>query len=94
MEMTETSPIITQTVNDDDFECRIGTAGKPLPHTEVRIVNPNGDPVACGEPGELQIRGYLVTQGYFGLPEKTSSSFDDDKWFRSGVTLPLGAPSF
>jgi len=84
MGMTETSPIITQTVNDDDFECRIGTAGKPLPHTEVRIVDPNGDPVACGEPGELQIRGYLVTQSYFGLPEKTSSTFDDDKWFRSG----------
>ncbi|HEY7358110.1 MAG TPA: AMP-binding protein, partial [Ktedonobacterales bacterium] len=37
---TEASPTITQTLNDDTFELKSATVGKPLPHTDVKIIDP------------------------------------------------------
>lgn len=85
MGMTECSPIITQTNPDDAFGVRITTAGIPLPHTELRIVDPQtGMPVGWGEKGELCIRGYLLTRGYFDMPEKTAETIDAEGWLHSG----------
>lgn len=85
MGMTEASPIITQTRPADDFETQIVTAGTPLPHTEIRIVDPEtGDTVRCGEPGELQIRGYQVTKGYYAMLEATATAIDESGWLHSG----------
>ena len=58
---TESSPVITQGRLDDSFEDRATTIGRPLPQTEVRIVDPlTGETVPCGIVGELCTRGYLV----------------------------------
>ncbi|MCO6188554.1 AMP-binding protein [Rhizobium sp. L1K21] len=85
MGMTEASPIITQTRPSDDFETQITTAGTPLPHTEIRIVDPEtGDTRKCGEPGELLIRGYQVTKGYYAMPDATAKAIDADGWLHSG----------
>lgn len=85
MGMTECSPIITETDPADDFETQISTAGTPLPHTELKIVDPEtGATVAFGDSGELCIRGYLVTKGYFDMPEKTADSIDAEGWLHSG----------
>lgn len=90
MGMTECSPIITQTDDADDFETRITTAGKPLPHTEIKIVDPETGAIKkWGESGELCIRGYLTTAGYFEMPEKTAETIDDDGWLRSGDLAEL-----
>ncbi|WP_233544881.1 AMP-binding protein [Pseudooceanicola sediminis] len=85
MGMTECSPVITQTDPADDFETRITTAGRALPHTEIRIVDPESRALcAFGEAGELCIRGYLVTVGYFDMPDKTAEALDADGWLLSG----------
>ncbi|MBF9033352.1 AMP-binding protein [Rhodobacterales bacterium HKCCE2091] len=85
MGMTECSPIITQTSPDDPYELRLSTAGVPLPHTGIRVVDPEtGETVPVGEPGELMIRGYLVTAGYYDMPDKTAESLGPDGWFHSG----------
>ncbi len=90
MGMTECSPIITQTDDTDDFETRITTAGKPLPHTEIRITDPETGAVKrWGESGELCIRGYLTTAGYFEMPEKTAETIDAEGWLRSGDLAEL-----
>lgn len=85
MGMTECSPIITQTNPEDAFDLRIATAGIPLPHTELRIVDPEtGTSVGWGKKGELCIRGYLLTRGYFDMPEKTAETIDAEGWLHSG----------
>jgi fatty-acyl-CoA synthase len=71
--MTETSPVSTQTRNDDSLERRTGSVGRVHPHLEVMIVDPESDqPVSRGEPGELCTRGYSVMIGYWDEPEKTA----------------------
>ncbi|MFC3839832.1 AMP-binding protein, partial [Paracoccus rhizosphaerae] len=85
MGMTECSPIITQTDPTDPFEMRLATAGVPLPHTEVKITDPGtGALLEWGEKGELCIRGYLLTQGYFNMAEKTAEAIDPEGWLHSG----------
>jgi fatty-acyl-CoA synthase len=90
MGMTECSPIITQTDDRDSFETRITTAGTPLPHTEIKITDPEtGEIKLWGESGELCIRGYLTTAGYFEMPDKTAETLSDDGWLRSGDLAQL-----
>lgn len=82
---TEASPTITQTFNDDPFELKAATVGKPLPHTEVKIINPQtGEVVPVGERGELCCRGYLVMAGYYNMPEKTADAIDKEGWLHTG----------
>jgi acyl-CoA synthetase (AMP-forming)/AMP-acid ligase II len=82
---TEASPVITQTLNDDSFELKSATVGTPLPHTDVKVINPGtGEVVPCGERGELCCRGYLVMAGYYHMPEKTADAIDSDGWLHTG----------
>lgn len=57
--------------------------GVPLPDTEVRIVGDDGRPVPVGERGEIQVRGPVVTRGYWRQPEETATAVVDG-WFRTG----------
>jgi fatty-acyl-CoA synthase len=82
---TEASAAITLTLQDDSFELKSATVGVPMPHGEVKIINPaTGEAVPCGERGELCCRGYLVMQGYYKMPEKTAEAIDSDGWLHSG----------
>jgi len=83
--LTETSPGITQTTPDDPLELRVTTVGKPMPHTEIKIVDPRtGRIVPRGTPGELCARGYAVMKGYYQNPEATSQTMDAGGWLHSG----------
>ena len=83
--MTETSPVSTQTRADDDLERRTATVGRPLPHVEVKVVDPtDGTIVAPGTPGELCTRGYSVMLGYWDQPERTAEAVDAARWMHTG----------
>ncbi|MCK5346103.1 MAG: AMP-binding protein, partial [Candidatus Heimdallarchaeota archaeon] len=73
--LTETSPVITQTMTDDDIEKRVTTVGKVLPHTEIKIVNPETDEeLPPNTPGELITTGYPIMKGYYKMDEATNRS--------------------
>ena len=95
MGMTEASPLISQTKPDDAFALSSTTAGVPLPFTAVKIVDPlTGAIVPLGQDGELCIRGYGVTPGYFDMPERTAEAIDSEGWLHSGDLATLDGAGY
>jgi fatty-acyl-CoA synthase len=93
--MTETSPVSTQTRPDDSLERRVGTVGRPGPHIEVKIVDPDtGQVMPHGQPGELCTRGYSVMLGYWEEPEKTAESIDAARWMHTGDLATMDADGY
>jgi fatty-acyl-CoA synthase len=82
---TEASPYITHTRLDDPEPQRAETVGRPLPHTEVKIVSPEtGTTLPPGEVGEICVRGYSVMLGYFDDDAATREALGDDGWLHTG----------
>lgn len=54
------------------------SVGRPLPGTEVAIVDGADRPVPAGETGEIVIRGPHVMAGYWRAPEITARTFRRD----------------
>ena len=83
--MTETSPVSTQTRHDAPLDKRVSTVGRVLPHTEIKVINPEtGQVVPRGEKGELCTRGYCVMLGYWEDDEKTKAAIDAARWMHTG----------
>jgi acyl-CoA synthetase (AMP-forming)/AMP-acid ligase II len=67
----------------DPAELRLGTAGKPFPGHELRIVDPvTGFPRRTGSMGEVQVRGDGVPRPE--VQDAFGSTFTDDGWMRTG----------
>jgi malonyl-CoA/methylmalonyl-CoA synthetase len=61
-----------------------GSIGIPLPHVEVRMINPETyQDVEMGQVGEIWLKGPNVTPGYWRKPRETEAAFIDG-WFRTG----------
>lgn len=92
---TEASAAVTLTLQDDSFELKSATVGVPMPHGEVKVIDPiTGDAVPCGERGELLCRGYLVMAGYYNMPEKSAEAIDSDGWLHSGDLATMNAQGY
>lgn len=82
--LTETAPFATHLPVEKTIE-KLGSAGIPMPHTEVRVVDvKTNEPVAAGTRGEVVVRGPNVTPGYWEDPAATEAAFDTAGWFHSG----------
>ena len=80
--LTETAPITN--VRRPWQNLRL-SSGKPLPGTEIKIVDvETRQPVAIGQKGLVLIRGPQVMQGYYRDPEATAKAIDPEGWFNSG----------
>ncbi len=83
--LTEGSPVITQTLPDDDMRKRTETVGRAMPHIEVKIADPDtGREAVPGAQGEVCCRGYNVMKGYYNMPEATRKTIDADGWLHTG----------
>ena len=90
--MTETSPAGTM-LDAVDAIRKVGSAGKAMMHTAIRIVDETGREVAAGAIGELLIKGPNITPGYWNKPEATAASFTDG-WLRTGDAACLDDEGF
>ncbi|MEL0191871.1 MAG: AMP-binding protein [Halieaceae bacterium] len=79
--LTETSPVATSNPGGAQ---QIGTIGLPVPCTEVRVINDQGEPLGLDEAGELCIKGPQVMQGYWRRPEATAEVISPKGWFATG----------
>jgi amino acid adenylation domain-containing protein len=64
-------------------ENKIGSPGLPWGF-EVRIVDRAGIEVPTGEPGEVEIRGAAIMQGYYKQPDETAAVLDREGWLHTG----------
>jgi fatty-acyl-CoA synthase len=82
--LTETAPFATHLPAERTLD-KIGSAGIPMPYTEVRVVDVlTREPVAPGTPGEIVVRGPNVAAGYWNNAEATEAAYDAEGWFHSG----------
>jgi len=79
--LTETSP--SATANPIDLKEYNGSIGLPMPSTEVKIIDDDGNELEIGERGELCIKGPQVMRGYWNRPEATAESIEDG-WLKTG----------
>lgn len=80
--LSETSPSVT--CNPTDSKAYTGTIGLPLPSTEVKLLDDEGNEVPIGTPGELCVRGPQVMAGYWQRPDETAKVMTADGFFRTG----------
>jgi malonyl-CoA/methylmalonyl-CoA synthetase len=64
-------------------ERRAGSVGLPLPGVSVRLLDPDGRPVAYGEVGEVHLKGPNIFAGYWRREDATRAAFVDG-YFRTG----------
>ncbi|MBK3440234.1 AMP-binding protein [Pseudomonas sp. MF7448] len=85
--LTECSPVVSispidiSRMREMEFT---GSIGVPLPSTWVRFIREDGELADIGEPGELQVRGPQVMQGYWQRPKETAEVLDAEGWLSTG----------
>ncbi len=62
---------------------RYGTSGKPVPDYDIRLLGEDGNPVAKGEIGELQVAGPTSAAYYWNNRDKSRNTFLG-RWTKSG----------
>ena len=82
--LTESTGVVSLCQKGDDFETIATTCGRPLPGTELRLVDDSGQDVDAGEEGEIWVRGFNVMQGYLDMPEATADAITADGWLKTG----------
>ncbi|KDR72597.1 hypothetical protein GALMADRAFT_252749 [Galerina marginata CBS 339.88] len=86
--MTETSPVSFQTTPNDPIIKRVETVGKVQPHVKAKLIDPQGNVVDVGKPGEICVAGYLLQKGYWNDEEQTKSVMKRDEegtlWMHTG----------
>ncbi|WP_462411229.1 o-succinylbenzoate--CoA ligase [Neobacillus sp. Marseille-QA0830] len=80
--MTETASQIV-TLSPEYSIRKLGSAGKPLFPSEIKIVLENGKRAQAGEAGEIVVKGPNVTKGYLHRPEATQEKIQNG-WLRTG----------
>ncbi|HIF9109535.1 TPA: long-chain-fatty-acid--CoA ligase FadD [Photobacterium damselae] len=80
--LTECSPLVA--AYPYDLTQYNGSIGLPVPSTEVRLIDDEGNEVGMDGTGELQVRGPQVMKGYWQRPEATKEVLTDDGWLSTG----------
>jgi fatty-acyl-CoA synthase len=70
-------------MTDQESAVKTGSVGKPVFHSQMRLVGENGAAVPAGQTGELLIKGPHVCAGYWQNPEATAAALQDG-WFHTG----------
>ena len=77
--LSETSPVLTARRPWHNLR---GSAGKPIPGTEIRIVDPETRQTQSqGERGSVLARGPQIMAGYYKKPDATAEVINDEGWF-------------
>ncbi|SEB24704.1 AMP-binding protein [Variovorax sp. YR216] len=59
---------------------RLASAGRVAITAEVRVMDEEGQPLPCGQTGEVWLRSRATISGYYGNPEATAAEFGNGFW--------------
>lgn len=79
--LTECCPTVT--VNPPQLERYKGSIGMPVPSTDIKLVDEQGNEVALGEAGEMLVKGPQVMKGYLNRQDATDEMLVDG-WLATG----------
>ncbi|MBT0587461.1 long-chain-fatty-acid--CoA ligase FadD [Alteromonas oceanisediminis] len=79
--LTECSPVVT--VNPPSLEAYKGSIGMPVPSTDIKLMDDDGNEVGVGEVGEMWVKGPQVMAGYLNRAEATAEILQDG-WLATG----------
>ncbi len=71
---------------------KLGSAGRPLPSVQLRILH-DGQEAAANEAGEIYLKGPTITPGYADRPEATARAITDG-WLATGDIGYLDAEGY
>ena len=71
----------------------LSSCGRPTVTTQLRLLDPRGNEVAQGEPGEIVVRCINMMDGYFEDPETTAEIIRDG-WLHTGDLARQDAQGF
>jgi fatty-acyl-CoA synthase len=80
-------------MSDEDSVPKTGSVGKPVFHSEMKLVDEQGAVVSNGETGELAIKGPHVCSGYWRNPDATADALRDG-WFYTGDMAKMDEDGF
>ncbi len=89
--LTESAPLVAG--NPYDLQHYSGSIGLPVPSTDVRIINDDGQDAAPGEAGELWVRGPQVMSGYWQQPAATHDVLKEG-WLATGDIVTADEQGF
>ena len=62
---------------------KVMSSGRPLPNTQVKVVDTEGKTLPEGAIGEITLHSDCMLTGYFNRPEETRKAFRDG-WYQTG----------
>ena len=80
--LSETSPVVS--FNPGAVQSFSGTTGLPMPSSDVKLLDDEGNEVAPGGAGEICVKGPQVMRGYWEKPDANAAAFTADGYFRTG----------
>jgi long-chain acyl-CoA synthetase len=89
--LSETSPAAT--INPLGGFHKLGTIGLPVPNTDLKILDDNGNEVPQGERGEIAIKGPQVMPNYWKRESEHDKNFKDG-YFLTGDIGVMDADGF
>jgi long-chain acyl-CoA synthetase len=79
--LTECCPTVT--INPPQLQAYKGSIGMPIPSTDIKLVDEDGNEVPMGDAGEMLVKGPQVMKGYLNRPDATDEMIVDG-WLATG----------
>jgi len=81
-------------IDADNALNKIGSTGRGFFHTDVRIVDEEGNDCLPNEQGEVWLAGKHIMKGYWNRPDATAETITQDGWLRTGDVAVMDDEGF
>ncbi len=81
-------------ITGEDAIARLGSTGRGFFHTDIRIVDDEGNDVPVDVQGEVWVKGRHIMLEYWNRPDATADTITEDGWLRTGDVATFDEDGF